>query len=164
MSADAVTFSDFLRQPKKVAKKVDRGDVVLLRTGGKPSMVLSLVSRASLTNWIHELGMKLAADAVAAVRKGPERDELMARHFPWVRFLPEGDRGLFETDFVETLKACVSLGNFAKLDELIGDWKATALIHADPALAADLKRPISAASETRVKRPQLPRRRRASKG
>src|SRR5689334_9017988 len=56
--------------------------------GGKPSLRLSLESRASAASMVHELGMKLAADAVAAVPAGAARTELMARHLPWVRFLP----------------------------------------------------------------------------
>jgi hypothetical protein len=31
MSINAVTFSDFLRKPKQVVKKVDREDVLLVR-------------------------------------------------------------------------------------------------------------------------------------
>jgi hypothetical protein len=86
--------------------------------------------------------MKLAADAISTVPEGRSHAELLVRHFPWVRFLPDEDRSLFERSFVETLLACVSLDNFAKLEELLGDWKATALIHADPELAADLKKLI----------------------
>lgn len=157
MGAHAVTFSDFLRRPKEVVKKVDKEDVLLVRTGGKPSLRLSLETRASAESSIHELGMKLAADAVASVPPGQSRHELMVRHFPWVRFLPEDDRAAFERSFVETLLACVSLGNFAKLEELLGDWKATALVHADPALAAELKRPIPASNpEIPVPRPRKP--------
>jgi hypothetical protein len=157
MGAHAVTFSDFLRKPKEVVKKVDKQDVLLVRTGGKPSLRLSLETRASAASSMHELGMRLAADAVASVPPGQSRHELMVRHFPWVRFLPEGDRATFECSFVETLLACVSLGNFARLDELLGDWKATALVHADPALAADLKRPIpGGAPEIPVPRPRKP--------
>jgi hypothetical protein len=160
MGAKAVTFSDFLRRPKEVVKRVDRADVLLVRTGGKPSLLLSLESRASAASTVHELGMKLAADAIDAVPQGRERSELLVRHFPWLRFLPEGDRGLFERSFVETLQACVSLSNFAKLAELLGDWKATALVHADPALAADLRRPIPAGGPSiPVKRPRVLRRR-----
>src|ERR1022692_3997057 len=96
MSANAVMFSDFLRKPKQVVKKLDRADVLLVRTGGKPSLVLSLESRTSASNTRHELGMKLAADAISTVPEGRVRSELLVRHFPWVRFLPEGGRSLFE--------------------------------------------------------------------
>jgi hypothetical protein len=157
MGAHAVTFSDFLRKPKEVIKKVDKEDVLLVRTGGKPSLRLSLETRASATSSLHDMAMNLAADAVACVPPGQSRHELMVRHFPWVRFLPEADRTAFERSFVETLLACVSLDNFARLEELLGDWKATALVHADPALAADLKRPIAAGSpEIPVRRPRKP--------
>ena len=102
--------------------------------------------------------MKLAADAISAVPEGRGRSELFVRHFPWVRFLPERDRPLFERTFVETLLACVSLDNFVKLEELLNDWKATALVHADPSLAADLRRPIlGGAPEIPVERPRARR-------
>ena len=103
--------------------------------------------------------MKLAADAISTVPEGrSRRSELLVRHFPWVRFLPDGGRLLFERSFVETLLACVSLDNFAKLEELLGDWKATALVHADPALAADLRRPVpNDAPEIPVRRPRAHR-------
>ncbi len=162
MSAHAVTFSDFLRRPKEVVRKIEKHDVLLLRTGGKPSLRLSLESRAASATAVHAMGMQLLSDAVAAVPQGVTRSALLERHFPWVRFLPSHDRSGFEGAFVAILQACVSLGNFAKLDELVSDWKATALVHADPALAADLKRPILAGSELPVPRPS-PVARRASK-
>jgi hypothetical protein len=102
--------------------------------------------------------MKLAADAISAVPEGRGRSELLVRHSPWVRFLPEGDRPLFERTFVETLLACASLDNFVKLGELLSDWKASALVHADPSLAAELRRPVPAAArEIPVRRPQATR-------
>jgi hypothetical protein len=158
MSAKAVTLSDFLRKPTQVVKKLDRSDVLLVRTGGKPALVLSLQPRVSASNSVHEMGMKLAADAISAVPEGRGRSELLVRRFPWVRFLPQGDRPLFERAFVETLLACASLDNFVKLEELLSDWKATALVHADPSLTAELGRPVPAsAPEIPVRRPQAAR-------
>jgi hypothetical protein len=161
MSAPHVeeTLTDFLRHHKKVLKQVDKHAVVLRRTGGKPAVRLSLESDASA----NDARLSMLAAAVAAVPKGSARALFVNRLFPWSRFLPEHDRSTFEDSLIETLQACASLGNFAKLDEMVGDWKATALVHADPELAADLKRPIANDFEIPVPRPQMPRRRRAQK-
>jgi hypothetical protein len=147
-SAHAETLTEFLRKPNQVLKKVEKHDVVLKRTSGKPSIRLSLESRASASDAGSELAALLLADALAAA---PEimPDKLAAvleTRFPWVRLLPADDRLTFTREFVDTLAACVSVGTSARLHELIGDWKATASIHADPALVAALKRPLRGTS------------------
>jgi hypothetical protein len=152
------TLTDFLRHHKQVLKKVNKHDVVLRRTGGEPAVRLSLESHASA----NEERLRMFATAVAMLT-GQVRSAFVSGLFPWSRFLPEHDRSTFEDSLIETLRACASLDNFAKLDEMVGDWKATALVHADPGLAADLRRPIANGVEIPVPRPQMPRQRRAQK-
>jgi hypothetical protein len=160
MSAPHVqTLTDFLRNHRKVLKQVNKHDVVLRRTGGEPAVRLSLESHASA----NEERFRMFASAVASVPKGEVRSLFVSRLFPWSRFLPARDRSAFEDSLIEILQACASLGNFARLDQMVGDWKATALVHADPELAADLKRPIANDVEIPVRRPLMPRQRRAQK-
>ena len=161
MSAPHVeeTLTDFLRHHKKVLKQVDKHVVVLRRTGGKPAVRLSLESDASA----NEARLTMLATAIAAVPKGSARSLFVNRLFPWSRFLPEHDLSTFEDSLIDTLQASASLGHFAKLDEMVGDWKATALVHADPNLAAELKRPVVNDVEIPVTRPHTPQRRRAQK-
>ena len=61
---------------------------------------------------------------------------------PWLRFLPKRERPTFLREFAETVSACAGLGNNASLARLLHEWKATAAIYADPALAASQKRPL----------------------
>jgi hypothetical protein len=153
-SAHAETLTEFLRRPNQVLKKVEKHDIVLKRTSGKPSIRLSLESRASASSTGSELAALLLSDAVAAAPEiMPNRlAVVLETRFPWMRLLPPEDRLAFTREFVDTLAACVSVGTSARLHELIGDWKATAAIHADPALVAELKRPLQGTS-IRVPRP-----------
>jgi hypothetical protein len=150
MSEETVT--DFLRQTKKVLKRVDKEDVVLSRRG-KAAIRISLETR----NASNETGLELAADvlaaAVAAIPEIPDRlPEILTRRFPWIRFLPEREQRRFAREFVETLHACASIGKTARLAELVHSWKSTAQIYADPTLASDLKRPLVATGR-KVTRP-----------
>ncbi|MHB8393149.1 MAG: hypothetical protein ACYDC5_01310 [Candidatus Dormibacteria bacterium] len=52
------------------------------------------------------------------------------------------DREAFLVDFVQTARAAAEVGVLAPLVAVLADWKATAAIYADPALAADLHRPL----------------------
>jgi len=139
MSVETVT--DFLRHAKNVLKRVDKEDVVLNRRGKAPIRI-SLETR----NTSASAGLGLAADVLAALVAGPDvparLPAVLEQRFPWVRFLPQHERDRFAREFVETLQACASIGKSARLDELVTSWKSTAEIYADPALAADLRRPL----------------------
>lgn len=136
----AATVTHFLRQTKKVLKRVDKEDVVLSRRG-KPPIRISLETR----NASASSGLEMAADVLAtltAIELPVHLPAALAQRFPWVRFLPDHERVRFAREFVETLQACASIGKTARLHELVVSWKSTAEIYADPALAADLKRPL----------------------
>ncbi len=153
MSASTETLTDFLHKPAKILKKVDKKDIVLRRRG-KPSIRLSLESRKAATTAGTEVAAHLLAEALALVPEVPARlPEIMERRYPWVRFLPQDARQGFARELVETLQACASVDNPARLHEVLHSWKATAEIYADPALLADLVRPLPAPTGGRVPRP-----------
>jgi hypothetical protein len=73
---------------------------------------------------------------------------------PWTAYLPVPDRALFIRDLTQTLAASADLENFSLLVRLLREWRATAEIHADPELAARMKRPIKlTGKEQRVPKP-----------
>jgi hypothetical protein len=66
--------------------------------------------------------------------------DVLPKVFPWVRFLPREDMQAFVVELVETLEAANSLGTPAPVSRLIGQWRRTAEVHADPRLVAILNR------------------------
>jgi hypothetical protein len=155
------TLTDFLHRPARVLRKVGKADVVLRRRG-KPSIRLSLETRqasnaaasAAVLARAEEAASILSA-ALDVVSDLTERlPELLAQRYPWIRFLPVEGRTTFAREYVETLQACASIGNTTRLDEMLSSWKATAEIHADPRLLANLTRPLPATpTARRVSRP-----------
>jgi hypothetical protein len=71
--------------------------------------------------------------------------------FPWVRFLPTEDAHAFVEEFTVTARACAELGSLAALGPVIEAWRATAEIHADPALAKALSTPLDGADHGLVR-------------
>ncbi|MGH9069434.1 MAG: hypothetical protein ACRD0J_18365 [Acidimicrobiales bacterium] len=141
MATTEATFTAFLRDPKAVVAEVDHGDVVLRRRGA-PALRLSLESRAQQGGE----GVALVARLLGDVLTGPAREQLvvaLAEEVPWLRLLPAHEREAFVVEFVEVAEAAAAVGIMAPLAALVEDWKATAAIHADPALATDLGRPLA---------------------
>jgi hypothetical protein len=58
--------------------------------------------------------------------------------------LPPADRGRFVADFVRGVEAFTEVGQWAVPGQTLAEWKATALIHADPALHAQLSGDLAA--------------------
>jgi len=135
------TLTDFLRDPNSIVEKLERQDVVLHRRNAS-DLRLSLQSRSESDDQgvrfvAHLLGQALADNVLRA------RLMSAAAAIPWVTFLPEQARRTFVEELIRTAEAAGELGSMAPLAQLLVEWKATAAIHADPALAVELNRPIA---------------------
>ena len=135
------TLTDFLRDPNSIVEKLERQDVVLRRRNAG-DLRLSLQSRSEADDEgvrfiAHLLGQALTDDVLGA------RLVSAAAAIPWVTLLPERSRQTFVSELIRTAEAAAELGSMAPLTQLLIEWKATAAIHADPALAVQLNRPIA---------------------
>ena len=154
MSAHVETLTDFLRQPKPILKKLAKEDVVLRRRGDV-ALRLSLDTRASASSSGVEVAASLLADLVDLPQVPDSLANLLAARFPWMKFLAKDAKQEFVHEFIDTVRACASVGNSAALDEVVHAWKSTAAIYSDPKLAADLKRSLPG-THTKVSRPCCP--------
>jgi hypothetical protein len=148
------TVTEFARNPNRALKKIDQGDIILRRTKGKEAIRLTLASRAESAS----AGIDQAARALGLLVKAMDpTPPVMARalesQYPWVRFLSETGRVDFAHEFIDTLVASASLGNFAPMDALVHSWKSTAEIRSDPELYAKLKASSPAPPGPAVSRP-----------
>jgi hypothetical protein len=70
--------------------------------------------------------------------------EALSEVFAWIEFLPINDRSEFADEFARFAAAGADLDNYAPLMQLVDEWRSAAEIHADPALARLLARPLTA--------------------
>jgi hypothetical protein len=145
------SVTEFVRDPNKVLKKIDKGDIILRRTKGRPSIRITLASRAESAESGLEVLSRALEGVVQSAREQPSESTL--KPYPWTKFLSPDERERFSRELLETLVACVSISNFAPLKNLVNGWKSTAEIYADPELAARLREPAPAHSGKRVARP-----------
>jgi hypothetical protein len=116
-----VQWSELQRDSKGVAALADEGDVRVRRRDGA-ALLLTREDRAH----------SASEGSVAALL-----DE-----FPWVDVLPEAEQAQFVKDFARAFQASAELGQWSVLAQTITEWRSTAAIHADPALAGKLTGPI----------------------
>ena len=138
--ATEVQWSELQRDPKGVAALADRGEVRVRRRDGVP-LLLVREDRASSTVEGAQVAARALRNALAHL---PVEDalEALTEEFPWVDLLPEADRRQFAEDFVRAVRASADLGQWTVLTQVLTEWKATAAIHADPALVEELTRPL----------------------
>ncbi|REF97659.1 hypothetical protein DFJ67_3663 [Asanoa ferruginea] len=134
-------WSELQRDPRSVAALADSGDVRLRRRDGVPLLLMredrmtaasegALAAARTLRNVLTHLSAEQAAEALS--------DE-----FPWLALLPTPDLPLFVRDFVKAAQISAELGQWGVLAQTLREWKATAAVYADPALARDLTRPLT---------------------
>ncbi|MDN5915103.1 MAG: hypothetical protein L0I76_08365 [Pseudonocardia sp.] len=135
-----VQWSELQRDPKGVAALADKGDVRVRRRDGSPLLLISegaaesaAVGALSAARALRNALAHLSATAAATV---------LTEEFPWLDVLSESDRRQFATDFVRAVEASAELGRWSVLAQVVVEWRATAAVHADPALADELGRPL----------------------
>ncbi|NKY49409.1 DUF6247 family protein [Nocardia vermiculata] len=135
-----VQWSELQRDPKQVAHLADAGAVRVRRRDGAPLLLLredragaasegSVTAARALRNVLVHLPPDIAARSLL--------DE-----FPWVDVLPNDEQAQFVRDFARAFQASAELGEWSVLAQTIREWRATAAIHADPALAEQLSGPL----------------------
>lgn len=141
MAITEVQWSELQRDPKAVAQLVDQGDVRIRRRDGVP-LFLTREERI----YDQSEGATIASRALRSIWDHLHLDEvigILAEEFPWVNLLPEDGYGEFAEEFVHTFRACAELGQWSLLAQMLKEWKATAEIHADPVLSANLAKPLA---------------------
>lgn len=137
-------FSDLLRRPKDVTDDLETGDV-LLRRRDEPDLRLSRADRES-----HRVEAFAAMGRMLrnlAVHNPATMSDALVDAFPWIEFLPAGDRRLFLDEFTRVLTAAATVDNYELMTQLVHEWRATAEVHADPKLARRLRRSLEVAGD-----------------
>ncbi len=70
-------------------------------------------------------------------------EEAVLDAFSWTEFLPVKDRRAFLEEFSRTLIASADMDTYERLVQVVREWRATAEVHAQPALAKRLRRSVA---------------------
>lgn len=133
-------WSELQRDPKSVAELADKGDVRVRRRDGAALLLLREDRASSAAEGAVEAARALRG--LLAHVDASQLDEVIVDAFPWASLLPVADRKEFVAEFGRAFQASADIGHWALLHQTMVEWKATAAVHADPALRVALTRPI----------------------
>lgn len=121
------SFSELSRNSKAVATAAEKGPVTITRRDGDE---LVLLPKSFIENEHSGLAAVAQVLEIIAGDDGVSQTVRLNRTFPWVQFLPDGDKREFVDDIVSTARACASVAKFDPLKQAIHAWKSTAEAHA----------------------------------
>jgi hypothetical protein len=134
------TLSYLLRNSGAVLEEAQYQDVVLTRRDGEDLFLTPLARHRGVQE-----SLGILARLVRAALQHPETRVAFGRwlfdELPWTTFLPEDEREQFLDAFVRTAAACVQTEDYEPLRRILGDWKGTAEIYANPAVKEILDKP-----------------------
>ncbi|MHA6621242.1 hypothetical protein [Pseudonocardia sp. DLS-67] len=134
-----VLLRELQRDPDGVAALADRDDVRVQRRGGEPLLLL----REDRAHAAADAALAVAGALRAALLHLDESaHEALTGEFPWVDLLPVDDRRHFVSEFARAVQTSAELGQWDVLSQALLEWRGTAAVHAEPALAAELSRPV----------------------
>lgn len=143
MSSLEVPFSELLQRPRDTVAKLEgsRSRSLRLRRRDADDLTLTTAAQAEQDSAMVSATTKMF---VALMRHDEAARSLvidiMPEAFPWVRYLPTEDVRAFVVELVDTLRAADALENFAPVVQVITEWRHTAEVHADPELAARIRK------------------------
>lgn len=147
-SVHETTFSNMLRESGKILREVELGDVLLRRRDGADVLLV----RADREEGVRE-ALGATAQLVSLLPDEILRERVVALtgKMPWLRFLPDEDRLTFVRELVHTAEACLAVGVFDPMGQLIHEWRNTAAAWADSEFVASLR--LSAETDALVPKP-----------
>jgi hypothetical protein len=146
----STSWSAFQRDAKRVADQAMESDILLERRDGPDLVIGTADRREELVESVEVLTRLLSAViGDASIRRSLTDPSVL----PWLAFIPEEDRAAFALEFITTTAAAIELHTLAPVAVLLREWKNTALVHADPRLAAAMRRDHPGSGDT-VPRPK----------
>jgi Family of unknown function (DUF6247) len=155
--AAEVNLSDLLNKPKATLARLASNRRLLLRRRDDEDLVLTTAERAAQDTAVVRDTTRLFAEMM---RADPAvmtlAVQVLPTVFPWIRHLPEDERGEFAAEWLATLTAAAEMDNNAAVETVVATWQHTAEIYADPELYAILTREVDRIDGGRVPPPEVP--------
>jgi hypothetical protein len=131
-TSDGVTFSDLSRNPRAVAERARRLGRLRVTHRDAPDFYLTAADREEERDENLVTASRMFA-ALARNESGARAVvSALAEVFPWVRHLSPGEQSSFAEELIAALSDAAELTIDRNAHEVIGGWRATARIKADP--------------------------------
>jgi hypothetical protein len=154
--AEEIPFSQLIQHSRKTLAQLENSQsrqLRLVRRDGE-DLVLESANRAEADAQALLTAARLISEMLRSEEAAGSVLRVLPAVFPWMRFLPDEAARDFAAEFAETARAAAELGNMAPVVPVIEAWRATAEVHADPALHKALTMPLDGTDHGPVPRPK----------
>jgi hypothetical protein len=135
---ETMQWGEVARAPRDVAAAVESsGQIRVERRGGGAAFVISREDRVRQVEGAMGAVARLIRNLVSHDQLD-KLEALLVDALPWSRFLPAKDRQEFAREIAWTIEICTDPDMWPPLGRMLHDWRQTAAVHADPALAKEL--------------------------
>jgi hypothetical protein len=138
-----VTFTDLLQRPTETVEKLKssrRRALRVHRRGSEDDLVLITAARSAQDDQLLQVATRLLRAILSdPVVRSSHLLDLLPQVFPWLHFLPDGDRIEFARELIAVWDASDDLDTPVPILQLITEWRNTAEIYADPELLTVLR-------------------------
>ncbi|MFC4534549.1 hypothetical protein [Sphaerisporangium dianthi] len=153
MAMPIVPFSDLSKHSKRVAETIDRFHRVHVKRRDGEDLFISTARHDREREETADVAARMITALLASDEGVHAVLHSLPAVFPWVRHLSVDERREFVQELVDATRDAVELDVHATLHRVIVEWRATARILADPALTAELTRPLPAEDHGEVAAP-----------
>ncbi|MEU7830518.1 MULTISPECIES: hypothetical protein [unclassified Nonomuraea] len=142
MATPTVPFSDLSKHSKRVAATLSRVHRLHVKRRDGEDLYITTARHDGERKETADVVSRLLAALVASDEGTRAVERALPVVFPWARHLSVGERQEFFRDIVDATRDVVDLDVHATLHRVTAEWRATARILADPALAAQAGQPL----------------------
>lgn len=142
--AEEIPFSQLIQHSRDTIARLESSQgrqLRLVRRDGE-DLVLESAKRAEADAQAGLTTARLISEMLRSDETAALVLTVLPAVFPWIQFLPDEAAREFAAEFAETARAAAELGNMAPVVPVIEAWRATAEVHADPALHKALTMPL----------------------
>ncbi len=137
LSGNAYQVTDLQRDARTVIDEA-RDSRALIRDKDGLMLIIQPADVAQHMSFMSDLMGNAIRLSKALGRPASDRDISSYGVFAWVSMLVEEDQREFLHDLLDQVLLSQSSGSISELDDLIGDWKATAIVHSNEELRDEL--------------------------
>jgi hypothetical protein len=154
--AEEIPFSHLIQHSRDAIARLESSQgrqLRLVRRDGE-DLVLESARRAEADAQAALTAARLISEMLRSDETAAPLIKVLPAVFPWLRFLPDAAAREFAAEFAGTSLAAAEMGNLAPVVPVVEAWRATAEIHADPALHKALTVTLDAADYGPVPEPE----------
>jgi hypothetical protein len=132
LSDEVISSTQLRTNQKHWFAKASEGAVTIVN--GRNRKLFTLIDRERISNlYTQKYYMEMILEYCYEIIKG-----IKSTIFPWAESLSEEEKAEFHNEILDCVRQATATGDWSSIENLLDDWKATALVESNPKIAGAL--------------------------